>query len=78
MFSDNLEWQLFSILCKHYNIDLFKPIKELTPFERDIILHGSKEPISYTLSSSSGITTRKTKSIEGIGDLIERRYEDDC
>ena len=45
MFTDNLEWQLFSILCKHYNIDLFKPIKDLTPEERNIILHESTEQI---------------------------------
>ena len=41
----------------------------------DIILYGSKEPIRYTVESNSGNRTTKNDYIEGVKNLIERRYE---
>ena len=72
--TDNIEWQTFEILCKHYHIDFDKPFKELTDFEKQIILHGSIGPISYEIVSASGNTYKRNQEIEGIQDLIERRY----
>ena len=40
--TENIEWQTFAILMNHYNISLDVPFKDLTDFEKDIILHGSK------------------------------------
>ena len=74
--TDNIEWQTFEIMCNYYKIDLDKPFKELTDFEKDIILHGSKEPIAYEINSSSGNTYKRYQFIEGIADLIERRYKE--
>ena len=76
IFSENIEWQTFKRLFEYYHIDLYKPYKELTSFEKDIILHGSKEPIELTIQSSSGYSTHKAKMIEGIADLITRRYQE--
>ncbi len=72
--TDNIEWQTFETLCKYYNIDLDKPFKDFTDEEKEIILHGSKNPIEYEINSSSGNTYKKNNYIEGIQDLIERRY----
>lgn len=72
--SDNLEWQTYSTLLKHYNISLDKPIKDFSKEELDIVLYGSKEPIRYTLHSRSGNQSTRNDFIEGAVTLIERRY----
>lgn len=72
--SENIEWQTFKIMMDYYHIDIDKPYKELTDFERDIIMHGSKEPIKYEITTSSNNTYKRNNFIEGISDLIERRY----
>ena len=74
--SENIEWQTFEILMKHYNISLDTPFEELTDFEKDIILHGSKEPIKYSITSRGLNTFNKVQFIEGIADLIERRHKE--
>ena len=74
--TENIEWQTFEILMKHYNISLDVPFKDLSDFEKDIILHGSKEPIKYTITSRGLNTFNKVQFIEGIADLIERRYKE--
>ncbi len=71
----NQEWQRMEALLRHYQIDLDKPIRELSKKEMNYILHGSDEPISYTLYSSRGQMERKMyEKIEGVADMIERRY----
>ncbi|MBQ9987332.1 MAG: excinuclease ABC subunit UvrA [Erysipelotrichales bacterium] len=74
--SENLEWQTFEILCRYYSIDLNKPLKDFSKAEMDIILHGSKEPIAYKLTSRSGISSTRNEYIEGVKDLLERRYSE--
>ena len=68
MDTENIEWQTFEILMKHYNISLDVPFKDLSDFEKDIILHGSKEPIKYTITSRGLNTFNKVQFIEGIAD----------
>lgn len=72
--TENIEWQVFEKLTSHYHIDLDKPYRELTPEEREIIMVGSKEPISYQITTRGDFTYKKTQYIEGIASLIERRY----
>lgn len=72
--SENLEWQVFKTLCDHYQIDMRKPIKNLTDKELSVVLYGSKEPISYSISSRSGNTFSRNDYIEGVASLIERRF----
>ncbi len=72
--TENIEWQVFEILCKHYNIDLDKPYNELTDEEKEIIMVGSKEPIKYEITSRGLNTFKRFDYIEGIATLIERRY----
>ncbi len=72
--TENLEWQNFNVLLKHYHISIDKPIKDFTQRELDLVLYGSDEPISYSITSRSGVTKKTTGFIEGAVTLIERRY----
>lgn len=72
--SENLEWQRFKALLDHYQISADTALNELSKREMDLILYGSDEPIAYTLYSRSGNVTRKNEFIEGVANLIERRY----
>ena len=74
--SQNLDWQQFKYLMDYYHIDCDKPFKELTPDEIDIILNGSKEPLHFTLRSSSGNIQHRDGYIEGIKTRIERLYKE--
>ena len=72
--TDNIEWQTFSVLLKHYKIDLDTPIKDLTKKQLEVILYGSDAPIRYTITSSGGNSYNRNDFIEGIKNMIERRY----
>jgi len=72
--SENIEWQVFEKMTSFYDIDLDKPYKDLSDEEKEIIMVGSKEPISYEITTRSSNTFRRTQYIEGIATLIERRY----
>lgn len=74
--TENIEWQTFSILLKHYNISADVPIKELSKDQIDIIMHGSKEALSYEITSRGNNTFKRNQHIEGVADLIERRYRE--
>lgn len=73
--SENVEWQVFEKLAEFYNVDLDKPFNELTPFQKDVILYGSKEPISYEINTTGGMNYRRKQFIEGVVPLIERRFK---
>ncbi|MBR2990759.1 MAG: excinuclease ABC subunit UvrA [Solobacterium sp.] len=72
--TDNIEWQTFCVLCRAYRIDMDKPVKKLTEKQMNIVLHGSDKPIKYSITSSSGNQYSRNDYIEGVKDLIERRY----
>ena len=76
IFTENIEWQMYKKLFEYYHIDLFKPYKDLTEEQKEIIMHGSKEPIKYEIHSTGGISMYKNKVIEGVADLILRRYQE--
>ena len=74
--TNNLEWQNFSNLLKHYKISKTKPLNKMSKKEMDIILNGSDEEIRYTVTSTGGTTYNKYGYIEGVKSLIERRFEE--
>ncbi|MGL4382855.1 MAG: excinuclease ABC subunit UvrA, partial [Bacilli bacterium] len=74
IFTDNIDAQLFKILCANYKIDLDKPINKFSKKELDIILNGSTKPIKYSLTTSSGNIFTKNDYLEGIKTMIERRH----
>ena len=72
--TEGLNFKKLEIVCKHYNIDLSKPIKKLTKEELDIILYGTSEVIHFNYSSKSGNTFNNYATFEGIITNLERRY----
>ena len=72
--SDNIEWQTFYALLRHYDIDLSLPIKSLTNNELEIILNGSHDLIDYDIITKSQHHWKRSEFIEGVASMIERRY----
>ena len=61
-------------VANFYKIDLTKKVKDLTNEELDIILYGSKDPITFNYESKNGNTRKATNYFEGIITNLERRY----
>ncbi len=74
--TENVEWQNFNALIRHYHIDLDKPLKDFTKKEMNLILYGSDRPITYEVNTRGGMSYKKTAFIEGAVTLIERRYQE--
>ncbi len=74
--TQNLDWQQFKYLLDYYHVDCDKPFKDLTEDEIDIILNGSREPLHFTLRSSSGNVQHRDGYIEGVKTRIERLYKE--
>ena len=72
--NDNMYYKRLECCCNYYNIDLSKPIKDLTKQELDIILYGSNEIIKFNYRSKSGNITNSLGTYEGIINNLERRY----
>ena len=70
----NIYYKKLSLVAKHYNIDLYKPVKDLTREELDIILYGSPDKLDLTLTTRSGSTLKSYDYFEGIITNLERRY----
>ena len=70
----NIYYKKLNLVAKHYNIDLYKPVKDLTREELDIILYGSPDRLDLTLTTRSGSTLKSYDYFEGIISNLERRY----
>ncbi len=72
----NIEWQEFAYLCKQYNIDLDKPLKDFTEKEMQIITYGSDREFKYEIVSTSGNVMHRNGFIEGVKTKLDRLYND--
>ena len=70
----NIYYKKLKLVAKHYGIDLYKKVKDLTREELDIILYGSPEKLDLTLTTRSGSTLKSYDYFEGIISNLERRY----
>lgn len=64
------------VLLKHFNIDINKPFKNLSAEEKDIVFHGCDEPIEFITTSKDGRKREEYRPLEGISELIKRRYHE--
>ncbi len=70
----NIYKQMLEIVCKHYNIDMNKKIKDLSKKDMNIILYGSLDKIKFSFSTRSGNRINKEEKYEGLCNNLERRY----
>ncbi len=71
---NNITYTNMQTACEYYNIDMNKPVKELTKKQLDIVLYGTNDILTFNYVSKAG-NTRTSKGIyEGIITNLERRY----
>jgi excinuclease ABC subunit A len=70
----NQEWQRMEALLRHCGIDQDTKIKDLTKKQKDLIMHGTKEPVTFNIYNNKGMKREYHEPIEGVADMIERRY----
>ncbi|MGM9874883.1 MAG: excinuclease ABC subunit UvrA [Bacilli bacterium] len=70
----NIAFKKLALVAKHYNIDLYKPIKDLTREELNIILYRSPDKLDLSLTTRSGSVLKSYDYFEGIITNLERRY----
>ena len=70
----NVYYKKLSLVAAHYNIDLYKPVKDLTRKELDIILYGSPDKLHFNVETRSGSILKSYDYFEGILTNLERRY----
>ncbi|MBQ3253094.1 MAG: excinuclease ABC subunit UvrA [Acholeplasmatales bacterium] len=71
---ENLNNAMLNQTCKHYNIDMDKPFKDLPLEHKRIILYGSPDKIDFKMKSTSGRNHDKVEYFEGIVSNFQRRY----
>ncbi len=71
---EGIYYKKLECTCKHYKIDMNKPFKKLTKKEKDIILYGSTDIITFNYRTKSGNIMNNKDFYEGIINNLERRY----
>jgi len=61
-------------VAEYYNIDLNKPVKDLTKFEHDTVFYGSKDKLDFKVETRTGSVLKSYDYFEGIISNLERRY----
>lgn len=75
--SSNYYPQLLASVCKHYNIPMDVPVKDIPKEKMDKILYGSgKEKILFEYTNDYGSMHKKNIEFEGVIANIERRFTD--
>ncbi len=70
----NIAFKKLALVAKHYNIDLYKPVKDLTREELNIILYRSPDRLDLSLTTRSGSVLKSYDYFEGVITNLERRY----
>ena len=71
---ENYSRKMLDIVCRHYQIDLDQPFRQLSEKAKKIIFYGTNEPIFFQLQSEGGQKHEKTATYEGVINNLERRY----
>ena len=71
---ESIEYKKLKAVCDFYKIDMDKPFKKLKKTERDIVLYGSPDILSFNITSKSGNVTKNHDYYEGVINNLERRY----
>ena len=68
-------WKLFEAMCNSHNIDMNKPIKELSKKEMNVIFYGSDKKFKFKIDRKS-ISYNGDKVFEGLVNSIKRQYKE--
>jgi excinuclease ABC subunit A len=69
--------QLLKAVCKHYDIPMNIPVKDIPKAKMDKILKGSgKEKIAFDYTNDYGKRTNQQTEFEGVLRNVERRFKD--
>ena len=76
--TDGYYGQLVRAVAEYYEIPMDKPVRELEPWQRDIILFGSKsgDRIQLNYSNSEGMERLYQTSFEGVIPNLQRRHRE--
>jgi len=72
--TNNITFTNIETVCKYYNIDMTKPVKNLKKEELDIVLYGSKDIMEFHYKSKNGNSRKIKDYYEGVITNLERRY----
>ena len=61
-------------VCKHYDIDMTIPIKDIPREKLDYVLYGTNELLEFNYVSKNGNTRNTKGTYEGVIPALERRY----
>ena len=71
---EGIYYKKLECACKHYHIDMDKPFNKLPTKEKDIVLYGSPDIITFNYKTKSGNIMNNKDFYEGIINNLERRY----
>ena len=71
---ESIEYKRLKAVCDHYKIDMNKPFNKLTKKEKNIVLYGSPDILTFNIVSRSGNVTKNKDFFEGVINNLERRY----
>lgn len=66
-------WEIFKAMAKNFNIDISKPIKDMSKRDLDIIFHGASEKFRFDYEGED-FQFHGYKEYEGAVKNLERRY----
>jgi len=73
---DTYTYQILLQVARRYGIDTFKPLKELSKDELDIIFYGSEGRVPVRVSNKNGETYNFNTYFEGVINILKRRYNE--
>ena len=71
---ESIEYKRLKAVCDYYKIDMDKPFNKLTKKEKNIVLYGSPDVLTFNITSRSGNVTKNKDFFEGVINNLERRY----
>ena len=72
--SGNIIYTQIDTVCKHYDIDMNVPIKDIPEDKLNILLYGTDEVLDFKYVSKTGNVRYSKDKFEGVITNLERRY----
>ncbi len=73
---DTYYFQMLKAACIKHNIDMDKPIENLSEKELEIVFYGTTDRVNYVFNRQNGKTLEMEGVYEGVMGNLERRYKE--